>query len=49
MHLKVLSAGAVKYVVTGLAPQFTRDSGHAVDFTFGTNRSAGEHGTIFES
>jgi molybdate transport system substrate-binding protein len=36
MHLKVLSAGAVKYVVTGLAPQFTRDSGHAVDFTFGT-------------
>lgn len=35
-HLKVLSAGAVKYVVTGLAPQFTRDSGHAVDFTFGT-------------
>ncbi len=34
--LKVLSAGAVKYVVTGLAPQFTRSTGQAVDFTFGT-------------
>jgi molybdate transport system substrate-binding protein len=35
-HLKVLSAGAVKYVVTGLAPRFTQETGHAVGFTFGT-------------
>jgi molybdate transport system substrate-binding protein len=35
-RLKVLSAGAVKYVVTGLAPKFTADTGRAVDFTFGT-------------
>jgi molybdate transport system substrate-binding protein len=34
--LKVLSAGAVKYVVTGLAPRFTADTGRAVDFTFST-------------
>ncbi len=36
MNLKILSAGAVKYVVTGLAPAFTRDRGCEVDFTFGT-------------
>jgi molybdate transport system substrate-binding protein len=35
-HLKVLSAGAVKYVVTGFAPKFTRDTGDEVEFTFGT-------------
>ena len=35
-HLKVLSAGAVKYVVTGLAPAFAADTGIAVDFSFGT-------------
>ena len=34
--LKILSAGAVKYVVTGLAPQFTADTGRPVDVTFGT-------------
>ena len=36
VHLKVLSAGAVKYVVTGLSPTFTRERGQDVDFTFGT-------------
>lgn len=36
VHLKILSAGAVKYVATGLAPAFTRQHGHDVDFTFGT-------------
>lgn len=35
-HLKVLSAGAVKYVVTMLGPEFTRKTGRRVDFTFGT-------------
>jgi molybdate transport system substrate-binding protein len=35
-QLNVLSAGAVKYVVTGLAPVFTRDTGVTVNFTFGT-------------
>ena len=35
-YLKVLSAGAVKYVVTGFAPKFTRDTGDQVEFTFGT-------------
>ena len=35
-NLKVLSAGAVKYVVTGLAPRFRQDTGMAVDFVFGT-------------
>ena len=35
-NLKVLSAGAVKYVVTGLAPRFRQDTGIAVDFVFGT-------------
>jgi molybdate transport system substrate-binding protein len=34
--LKVLSAGAVKYVVTGLAPKFTSDTGRQITFTFGT-------------
>jgi molybdate transport system substrate-binding protein len=35
-HLKVLSAGAVKYVVTDFAPKFARDTGDQVEFTFGT-------------
>jgi molybdate transport system substrate-binding protein len=35
-HLTALSAGAVKYVVTGLAPRFTRDTGDRIEFTFGT-------------
>lgn len=35
-HLKVLSAGAVKYAVTGFALKFTRDTGDDVEFTFGT-------------
>ena len=35
-HLKVLSAGAVKYVLTDFAPRFTRDTGDQIDFTFGT-------------
>ena len=35
-HLKVLSAGAVKYVVTDFAPRFARDTGDQVEFTFGT-------------
>ncbi len=34
--LKILSAGAVKYVVTGLVPEFTRDTGCEVDCVFGT-------------
>ena len=34
--LKVLSAGAVEYVTTRLAPIFTRDTGIAVSFTFNT-------------
>ena len=36
VHLKVLSAGAVKYVVTDFAPRFTRETGDQVEFTFGT-------------
>jgi molybdate transport system substrate-binding protein len=35
-HLKVLSAGAVKYVVADFAPKFARETGHRVEFTFGT-------------
>jgi len=35
-HLKVLSAGAVKYVVTDFAPKFARETGGRVEFTFGT-------------
>ena len=35
-HLKVLSAGAVKYVVTDFAPKFTRATGDRIEFTFGT-------------
>lgn len=35
-HLKVLSAGAVKYVVTDLAPKFARETGDRIEFTFGT-------------
>jgi molybdate transport system substrate-binding protein len=34
--LKVLSAGAVKYVVTDFAEEFTGATGHPVTFTFGT-------------
>lgn len=36
IRLKVLSAGAVKYVATDFAPRFTRDTGDQVEFTFGT-------------
>ena len=36
VHLKVLSAGAVKYVLTDFAPRFTRDTGDQIEFTFGT-------------
>ena len=36
VHLRVLSAGAVKYVATDFAPKFTRDTGDQVEFTFGT-------------
>ena len=36
VRLKVLSAGAVKYVATDFAPRFTRDTGNQVEFTFGT-------------
>ncbi len=35
-RLKVLSAGAVKYVVTDFARKFTRDTGDQIEFTFGT-------------
>ena len=35
-HLKVLSAGAVKYVVTDVAAQFTRDTGDEIEFSFAT-------------
>jgi molybdate transport system substrate-binding protein len=35
-HLKVLSAGAVKYVVTDVAAKFTRDTGGHIEFTFAT-------------
>jgi molybdate transport system substrate-binding protein len=35
-HLKVLSAGAVKYVVTDFAPKFARETGDRIEFTFGT-------------
>src|SRR5262245_31888070 len=34
-YLKVLSAGAVKYVVTDFAPKFARATGGRVEFTFG--------------
>lgn len=50
--IKVLSAGAVEYVVTGLAKTFTGDTGIAVDFTFNTiagvrkRLAAGETGDI---
>jgi molybdate transport system substrate-binding protein len=36
VHLKVLSAGAIKYVATDFAPKFTRDTGDQVEFVFGT-------------
>jgi molybdate transport system substrate-binding protein len=36
LRLKVLSAGAVKYVATDFAPRFTRDTGDQVEFTFET-------------
>ncbi|MCC6775691.1 MAG: substrate-binding domain-containing protein [Hyphomicrobiales bacterium] len=35
-RLKVLSAGAIKYVATGFGPRFTQATGDTVDFTFGT-------------
>jgi molybdate transport system substrate-binding protein len=35
-RLKVLSAGAVKYVVTDFAPKFTHETGDHIEFTFGT-------------
>jgi molybdate transport system substrate-binding protein len=35
-YLRVLSAGAVKYVVTDLAAEFTRDTGDKIEFTFAT-------------
>jgi molybdate transport system substrate-binding protein len=35
-QLKVLSAGAVKYVATDFAPRFARATGDQVAFTFGT-------------
>jgi molybdate transport system substrate-binding protein len=34
--VKVLSAGAVRSIVTGLAEDFRRETGHTVTFTFGT-------------
>jgi molybdate transport system substrate-binding protein len=36
VKLTVLSAGAVKYVVTGLAPAFTKSTGVPIDVSFGT-------------
>ena len=36
VDLKVLSAGAIKYVATDFAPKFTRDAGDQVEFVFGT-------------
>ena len=35
-HLKILSAGAMKYVVLGLAPRFERAAGVRLDLVFGT-------------
>jgi molybdate transport system substrate-binding protein len=35
-RLKVLSAGALKYVVTDFAPKFTHETGDHIEFTFGT-------------
>lgn len=35
-HLRILSAGALKYVLTDFAPKFARDTGTQVEFTFGT-------------
>src|SRR5262245_12083062 len=35
-HLKVLSAGAVKYVVTDVATKFTRDTGDEIELSFAT-------------
>jgi len=35
-HLKVLSAGAVKYVVTDVAAKFTRDTGDDIELSFAT-------------
>lgn len=35
-EIKVLSAGAVRAIVTDLAEQFTRETGHTVTFSFGT-------------
>lgn len=50
--LRVISAGAVEYIVTALVGPFTRDTGIAVDFTFNTiagvrqRLAAGEVGDI---
>lgn len=50
--IKVISAGAVEYIVTRLAKTFTRDSGTEVTFTFNTiagvrrRLEAGETGDI---
>lgn len=50
--LKVISAGAVEYIITPLGPQFTRESGVPVTFTFNTiagvrkRLADGEHGDI---
>jgi molybdate transport system substrate-binding protein len=35
-YLRILSAGAVKYVVTDFAPKFAHATGGRVEFTFGT-------------
>src|SRR6266508_51502 len=35
-YLKVLSAGAVKYVLTDFAPKFAGETGDRIEFTFGT-------------
>jgi molybdate transport system substrate-binding protein len=35
-HLKVLSAGTVKYVVTDVAAKFTRDTGDKIELRFAT-------------
>lgn len=41
--LKVLSAGAVKYVVLGLAPKFESETGVRLDFIFGTIAGVRQH------
>lgn len=52
VEIKVLSAGAVRAVVTDLAEAFRQETGHAVTFTFGTvgvvrqKLSAGERADV---